>query len=207
MGYLTTGEAADICGVQTNTIKSWIRKGDLKGVMLPGGHWRIPKQPFVHFLQTWNIPVPEPLLRGEAPARILAVDDDPQIHEFIRGAMEVVQYPTEVYTESDGYSGLIQIGRLQPQLLVLDIMMPEINGLELIHRLKAQPELAGNMRILAFTGAKDRRLVVRKLKEARPDEILFKPVDAQYFIEIVSRLLGKERTDTEGNTTSNAKHA
>jgi len=207
MGYLTTGEAADICGVRTNTIKSWIRKGDLKGVMLPGGHWRIPKQTFVHFLQAWNIPVPEPLLRGEAPARILAVDDDPQAHEFIRGAMEVAQYPTEVYTESDGYSGLIQIGRIQPQLLVLDIMMPGINGLEFIHRLKAQPELSGTMRILVLTGAKDGRLLMRKLKEAGPDEILFKPVGVQHFTKTVGRLLGKKCTETEGNTTSNAKHA
>ena len=201
MDYLTTGEAARICGVRVNTIKRWIQKESIEAVLTPGGHWRIPKQAFMRFLHTWQIPVPMRLNRGETNTRILIVDDDPQIHDLVRGAMDLAPFLCEVSSAYDGYAGLVQIGLIRPQLLVLDIMMPEINGLEMIQRLKNQPELGEGMRILALTGARDRRLVVRKLKEAGPDATLFKPVGIQELLETSERLLGGKTPANKRKTT------
>ncbi len=192
MDYLTTGEAARICGVRVNTIKHWIHKGSIEAVLTPGGHWRIPRQAFVRFLHTWQIPTPTALQEKKEATRILIVDDDPQTHDLVRGAMDLAPFSCEVSSAYDGYAGLVQIGLIRPQLLVLDIMMPEINGLEMIQRLKKQPELGEGMRILALTGAQDRKLVVRKLREAGPDAILFKPVGIQEFLQTSERLLGEK---------------
>jgi len=192
--YLTTGEAARICGVHINTIKGWIRRGAIEAALMPGGHWRIPKTAFLVFLQQCNTPLSESLVQHESPVRILIADDDPEMQDFVRGAMECAPFSCQTYTADDGYSALIQIGHIQPQLLLLDIMMPEINGLELIRRLRKQPELTGGMRILVFTGAQDSRLVISGLHAARPDEILFKPASVEQLVTAATRLLGKEDT-------------
>ncbi len=198
MDYLTTGEAAKTCGVRINTIKHWIQKGNFEAVLTPGGHWRIPKQSFEAFLHTWNAHTPKSQPHAEA-MRILIVDDDPQMHDFVHGAMSTSCYTCEISSAYDGYAGLMQIGLIQPHLLVLDIMLPEINGLEIIRRLKDQPELSKDMRILALTGAQDRKLVVNKLKAAAPDAILFKPVNIEELLQTSEQLLGDSRSANKRN--------
>ncbi len=201
MDYMTTGEAARICDVRVNTIKHWIQKGSIEAVLTPGGHWRIPKEAFSRFLHAWNIPAPITFQEKKETPRILIVDDDPQIHELIRGAMDLAPFSCEVSSAYDGYAGLVQIGLIRPQLLILDVMMPEINGLEMIQRLKMQPELGEGMCILALTGARDRKLVVRRLEEAGPDAILFKPVDIQELLKMSERLLGGKTRANRRKTT------
>jgi|GEM_PF-1216308 len=198
MKYLTTGEAADICGVQVNTIKRWIRAKEIDAIQTPGGHWRIPRDTFIQFLNAYRIQAPDTLLEPREKHRILVVDDDPGIHVFVRGAMEMAPFPNTVDEAYDGYTGLIKIGLIRPRLLVLDIMLPEINGLEMIQRLKAQAGLQENMSILVLTGARDRALVVRKLKEAAPDAILFKPVGVEELLQTATRLVLGQRH--AGNT-------
>jgi len=200
MDYLTTGEAAKACGVRINTIKHWIQKGNFEAVLTPGGHWRILKPSFEDFLRTWNANVLQPQQHTEA-MRILIVDDDPQIHDLVHGAMALSRYPCDISSAYDGYAGLIQIGLMRPQLLVLDIMLPEINGLEIIRRLKDQPDLRKNMRILALTGAQDRKLVVNKLKAAAPDAILFKPAGIQELLNISELLLEQSASANKRNIT------
>jgi len=200
MDYLTTGEAAGICGVRINTIKRWIRKGRLQAVLTPGGHWRIPKQAFAHFLHTWKIPAPKALREKEEVCRILVVDDDPQIHDLVRGAMDMAPWACEVSSAYNGYAGLVQIGRIRPQLLILDIMLPEINGLEMLRRLRNQPEPGRDMRILVLTGVRDNKLVLRKLKEAAPDAILFKPAGVHELLQTSERLLGGKTPENRRET-------
>ena len=202
--HLTTGKAARICGVHVNTIKGWIRKGVLPAKLMPSGHWRITRKAFLDFLQEFDFPIPDELRRRQDVSRILVVDDDPFVLDFVEGAMASAPFASEVHTADDGYSALLKIGHIKPQLLVLDIMMPGINGLELIHRLREQPELTGGMRILVLTGAKDRRLVVQRLKQARPDEILYKPASIEQLLGAASRLLGKEIPEEKGDSYSHA---
>ena len=183
MDYLTTGEAARMCGVGVNTIKRWIRQGRLPYMQTPGGHWRLPRHDFLHFIASMR-----PTRTEDAP-RVLVVDDDAQACDFVRGAIACASIDCEVECAHDGYTGLIQIGRLHPALLVLDIMMPEINGLELLHRLRSRPELCTGMKILVYTGARDRRLVMRKVEESRPDAILLKPTGVEDFLHVALPLL------------------
>ncbi|EAU55553.1 excisionase [Mariprofundus ferrooxydans] len=196
LNLITTGKAARICGVGLNTIKSWIRSGHIRGIQLPSGHWRIPAVELDRFLATAEFnsgaknrkPLQSVDSNGERP-RVLVVDDDPQMHVFIEDACGVGGMDAEFVFSSDGYAGLIEIGRFKPHLLVLDIMMPEINGLELIQRIKKDVELARSMPVLVITGAQNRRLVMHRLEQAGPDAILHKPVAAPVLIETMRSLL------------------
>lgn len=197
-GFVTTGEVARRCGVQINTVKNWIQSGLLPAVRTPGGHWRIAADDFARFLQRQGY-VPE---AAKAPVgqthktegadercRILIVDDDPETREFVSGALDLLDLPHEVRQAADGYEGLIEIGRFSPHLLLLDIMMPEINGLEVISRLRQRGGPERDMAIVVLTGVSDRPLVLRRLRDAAPDAILAKPVSASVLIDVCRELL------------------
>ncbi|TLS67674.1 response regulator [Mariprofundus erugo] len=203
---MTTGKAARICGVGLNTIKSWIRSGHIKAIQLPSGHWRISAAELDRFLASAgqkNGPEEERCVEPAAAAesfRILVVDDDPHIHSFVEDACMMGGINAEFVFAHDGYAGLIEIGRFTPHLLVLDIMMPEINGLELIERIKKDAELAATMSTLVLTGAQDRRLVMQRLSKAGPDAVLHKPVAVPTLVETIGSLLmaGKQQVVAHG---------
>jgi len=188
--YLTTGEAAKRCGVKLNTIKNWIRNGDISAIQTPGGHWRIPKASFSLFINKFNTHITQSSADVMvAKKRILVIDDDISAHELVLGALEMYCADYEVYSSYDGYSGLIEIGRLQPDLILLDIMMPDINGLEIIHRLKDCNTPLPNAKIIAITAASDRRLVVDRIHKANIEGMLFKPLDISALIHSVQGVL------------------
>ncbi len=194
--YLTTGEAAKACGVKLNTIKNWIRHGDITAIRTPGGHWRIPKTTFMAFMDTFNSPAtPSDTASDITKKRILVIDDDIAAHDLIVGALDMHGSNYDLHSAHDGYSGLIEIGRLQPDLILLDIMMPDINGLEIIHRLKAADSPLPGARVIAITAASDRRLVVNRIRNAGIEALLFKPLDIEALIGTVRYALSNEIHD------------
>lgn len=196
--YFTTGEAAKACGVKLNTIKNWIRNGNISAIKTPGGHWRIPKAPFMAFMEAFNTPA-VPSATAPTEKRILIIDDDPGAHVLIAGTLEMCGSNYEVHSAHNGYSGLIEIGRLQPDLILLDIMMPDINGLEIIHRLKSPDSPLPDARIIAITAASDRRLVVNRIRNAGIEQLMFKPLDIKALIGTVQHVLGDDMHDQAMN--------
>lgn len=183
MVYKTTGEAARILGVGLNTIKRWIISGDLRGVLTPGGHWRIPEDELQSFMSQRGMPA---LAKNEPiPARVLIVDDDPSACALLGGMLEQADFPTEIKCAQDGYSGLIQVGAWQPHVLVLDILMPGINGLEVLRRLKAGPDL-GDMAIVVVTANFDQPNVIQAVQAQGVAALLRKPVDTKQFLSAIA---------------------
>jgi len=184
--YITTGKASRMCGVGINTMKRWIQKGELKCVITPGGHWRIAEDEFQRFMDKMRADRFKP-----AASKVLLIEDDPAMCSLIEGAFELASYETDFDCAHDGYSGLMKIGAMQPDLIVLDIMLPEINGLELMHRVRTS-EISRDARILVITGAGDRRLVKRALDKAGPDAVFLKPFDIDQLINTAYTLLSNE---------------
>jgi len=185
--YITTGKASRMCGVGINTMKRWIQKGELKCVITPGGHWRIAEDEFQCFLDKLRTDRFKPAVIG----KVLLIEDDPAMRSLVEGAFELAGYETDFDCAYDGYSGLMKIGDMRPDLVVLDIMLPEINGLELMQRIRTS-EISRGARILVITGAGDRRLVKRALDKARPDAVFLKPFDIDLLINTAYRLLSNE---------------
>jgi len=186
MHYITTGKAAKRCGVGINTMKRWIKKGELACVITPGGHRRIAEDEFERFLTKLHATE-----KNTTPHKILLIEDDPDMCALIEGAFDLASLHVQFQCERDGYSGLMAIGAMQPDLILLDIMLPEINGLELIQRIR-HSALCQDVKIVVITGAGDRRLVKKSLDNAALDAVFFKPFNIEQLIHTAQNLLQGE---------------
>jgi len=172
--YLTTGEVARRLGVGLNTVKRWIANGLLRGVQTPGGHWRIPEDSLEAFLRDRG------MLDIGRPMRVLVVDDEPPVCLLLSDMLQQCWPEIEVKSVQDGYTGLVEIGRWRPDILLLDIFMPGIDGLEVLRRLRADEALRGDMDIIVITAGYDRPEIRRQLS-GQADAVLSKPVELNAF--------------------------
>ncbi len=133
------------------SINKWIGDGRLSAFRTPGGHRRIRAADLVAFLTAHQMPVPDRL----APAalrRLLVVDDDEKLLEGFRRMMRPYEHRVVVSTAANGIDALVMVGALKPQLVLLDVFMPEVDGFEVCRRLAANPETA-DINILLCTGS------------------------------------------------------
>lgn len=193
MKYITTGNAARLCGVGINTIKRWIQKGELQCVKTPGGHWRIAEDEFQRFLQQLQS---NEIISTKPIYKVLLIEDDQSMCALIEAAFDLAHFENQFESVHDGYAGLMKIGAMQPDLIILDIMLPEINGLELIHRIRTFGGCQ-SIRIMVITGAGDRRLVKKGLDKAQPDALFLKPFSIEQLVEQASLLLQGEQSTEE----------
>ncbi len=181
----TTGEAAKVCKVSQQTIIRCFDTGRLSGFRVPGSKFRrIPRDELIKFMRANNIPV-EALDQGKR--RVLVVDDDPNIVDlFVDLLSGDGRY--EVKTASTGYDAGIMTERFKPHLLVLDYMLPDLNGNIVCERVRAMSELA-ETRILFVSGVVA-RAEVDALLRAGADEFLQKPFDVDQLSATIERLSG-----------------
>lgn len=127
------------------------------------------------------------------PPLILIVEDNPASLDILQTRLKTHNY--EVITATDGEEGLVKARKKQPDLILLDIMMPKMDGLEVCRRLKGDPSLPF-IPIIMVTAKADSKDVVAGL-EAGGDEYLRKPVDhAALVARVKSMLRIKELHDT-----------
>ncbi|HEU5393277.1 MAG TPA: response regulator, partial [Candidatus Methylomirabilis sp.] len=119
------------------------------------------------------------------PPRILIVDDNPQNLDIFRTRLGVHGY--EILTASDGEEGLAAAREKLPDLILLDVMMPKMDGIEVCRRLKQDPTLPF-MPIIMATAKADSKDIVAGL-EAGGDEYLTKPVDQAAMVARVKSML------------------
>ena len=132
----TPNDVGMILGVHHNTIKNWIKGNQVLAFQTVGGHYRVPRREVVRLIKDRGLPVPEEL---QGPMGLVYVVDD---DELIRRAMEdALDDSYEVYSFSNGFDALMQMGRLKPDLLVLDIYMPGIDGFALVKKIRKDEKL------------------------------------------------------------------
>ena len=142
----TTGEIAGICNVTINAVKKWIASGKLIAFRTPGGHYRVRRDEFVDFLDRYKLDIRDSVFPDRK--RVLIVDDEKDVVEFIRSSIESMDNGYEIETAAEGYEALIKVGDFKPQLLILDIKMPNLDGFEVCRRIKAKTD---GIKILAVT--------------------------------------------------------
>ena len=165
----TTHDIAKFCDVYPSTAANWIREGKLKSYHTAGGHNRVSREDLLSFLSRLNIPIPPALT---ARIRVLVVDDDAEsVKIFVRAFSRHDEYETEVC--GDGIEALIRIGRCPPDLVILDIALPRMDGVQVCRVLKSKPETRG-IKVIAVSG---KRIPEKKLLEVKVDAFFRKPVD------------------------------
>jgi len=182
---LTTSEVAQYCQVTNDGVVKWIKAKKLKAYSTPGGHYRIRKSDFREFLGRYGMPV-DPNFFAEEKKRILVVDDETNIVEVISQALGD-SATFQVSTASDGYEAGLKIGTFKPDLIILDIMMPHMDGIEVCKRIKANPDTEG-IKVVAITGHPEQGNIDRAYRSGA-DLCLMKPLQIEHLRREVGRLL------------------
>lgn len=180
--YLTTAEAAHHAQVSIPSIRNWIRTGQLRASTTPGRHRRIAVADFQQFLREHGLP-PYPVRSSEL--RILIADDESEVVDLLVDYLRGDARRFKLETAMDGYEALIKIGSFKPSIVILDVVMPRLDGVEVCRRLKANPETR-NIKILGVTGYPDR---IPALLEAGADACVTKPMDLAHVRQELERLL------------------
>jgi two-component system, OmpR family, response regulator len=180
----TTGEAAEICKVSQQTIIRCFDSGRLKGFRVPGSRFRrIPREALLAFMKENGIPA-DALDNGKK--RILVVDDDPEIVELFVDVLER-DGRFEVRTGMSGYDAGITTQEFNPDLIILDYMLPDINGNVVCKTIRSNPNFE-NIKIIIVSGVVNQE-EINDLLKAGADEFVKKPFNIEKLIERVGQLL------------------
>jgi excisionase family DNA binding protein len=183
----TTHDIARFCGVYPSSVVNWINSGKLKSFQTAGGHHRVTKEELLAFMRQLEIPIP---VEVAGRARILIVDDDEEFASAAKRAFAPYSDRYEAMSCGDGVDALIRIGQTPPDLVILDMVMPKMDGLQVCKVLRARPETR-RIKIIAVSGKK---LAVseKKLEESGIDAFFRKPLDISALLEKAVQLLVAE---------------
>lgn len=155
--FLTTREAAKVLGISTRTAQLWVEKGFLEAWKTEGGHRRISRTSVEHML-AGKLPCPSPKetltpkkYDQTGNLKILIAEDDVTLLKLYTTAINSWKLPLEIITGKNGIEALVQIGRHAPSILIIDLCMPGMDGIQLIRSMSAS-DWASGMDILVVTG-------------------------------------------------------
>jgi len=186
---LTTFEAAKLCRVSYNTIKNWIKRDLLSAYRTAGGHLRIKSDDLRIFCREHGIPMDE----KSAPVRrkVLVVDDEESVRVAINDALQNYHEKLEVFTASDGFEAGSQMESVRPDIVILDLVMPGMDGFKVCQNIRRSPAL-GHTKIMVLTGFGSERNIERA-QDLGADVCLSKPIDRAVLFESVEALLKPRR--------------
>ena len=180
----TTGEAAEICKVSQQTIIRCFDSGRLRGFRVPGSRFRrIPRDALIAFMKDNGIP-PDALDSGKS--KILVVDDDPEIVELFVDVLER-DGRFEVKTANTGYDAGMLTQEFDPDLIILDYMLPDINGNVVCQTIRQKPEFE-HTKVIIVSGVVNQD-EINDLLKAGADEFIKKPFNIEKVIERIGQLL------------------
>lgn len=182
--FLSTRQAAQRLGVSLGTVQNMVENGVLDAWKTAGGHRRIPASSVDALLAKRRKQIARSN-DGGGHLDILIAEDDQTLQKLYRMTFDSWKLPVELRIVGDGFEGLLQVGQRMPDILIADLMMPGMDGFEMIRRLRAMPELSPmDIIVVSAVDAKEIRQ-----REIPADVTVFgKPIP---FHEIKGFLLGR----------------
>lgn len=180
----TTGEAADICQVSQQTIIRCFDSGRLEGFRVPGSRFRrIPRESLIKFMKTNAIPL-DGLESGKK--KVLIVDDDAEIVDLL---VEVLSRDGrfDIKTATSGYEAGMHTQQFRPDCILLDYMLPDVNGNVVCHTIRRNPEFE-HIKIIIVSGVIKQDEIDLLLKSGAQDFIK-KPFDINELMKRVCNTL------------------
>ena len=183
----TTGEAAKICKVSQQTIIRCFDSGQLKGFRVPGSRFRrIPRDSLFRFMRENGIPT-DALESGRR--KVLVVDDEPEVVQIIKDALQA-DGRFETRDVDNGFAAGMVAKEYHPDLMVLDIMLPDINGKAVCELVRRDPSMS-DIKVFCISGMIEEDKI-DELREAGADEFMPKPLDVDDLIRRICKLLDIE---------------
>jgi len=182
---LTTHQIASMLGVSDQSVANWVDAGHLLASRTPGGHRRIEVGDLVAFLREQGVSVPQELL--PASMTILVVDDEPEVAESVADLLRHHCPKYRVVTATDGFAAGRLVSDLLPDLVLLDLYMPGLDGFEVCRRIKSDPKTTDIM-VVAMT-AHHTDEAEQAITEAGAEVCFAKPLLGEALAEIICDLL------------------
>ena len=177
--WLTLGQAAKYLGVAQSTIRKWSDHGRLPAFYTPGGHRRYRRRDLDAFLERSG-----PAAREQTGPSILVVDDDPGVRALIRTSLEFEGF--RVREAGSAEEGLDATEAERPDLMLVDVMMPHIDGWEMLRRV--QERHGGAIRVVMFSGKVDERDLAAAT-ERGAEGFIGKPFDPEQLVSQAKQIL------------------
>ena len=178
--WLTLGQAAKYLGVAQSTIRKWSDQGRVPAFYTPGGHRRYRRSDLEAFLERSG-----PGGRDQTGPRVLIVDDDEGTRAFVRASLELEGF--EVSEAESGNVGLAALEQETPDLILLDVMMPQMDGWEMLRRVQEQH--GGAIPVVMFSGKVDESSA-GEAEERGASGFIGKPFDPQQLVDRAKQILG-----------------
>ena len=178
--YFTASEVARLLLVSTNSVRVWTNKGLLKTELTLGGHRRFPRREIERLVRerqaTSHLERPEEV-------RILIIDDDEALCQILEEGIKNAMPQAQVSIANDGFSGGMLARSTNPEVILLDLRMPGLDGFQVCTLLKAD-EVTRRIRIIAITGSQS-EADEAKIREAGAESLVTKPVDIPALLELI----------------------
>ncbi len=169
--FLTPNEVAKALMVSPVTVRQWAQKGLLEAHTTAGGHRRFSRAVVEEFARQRGVRLPG------ARERLLIVDDNRQFNAYLVALFSARVTDLEIFSAYDGFDAGRQVQARKPTVVLLDIMMPGIDGIEVCRSLKGDPETA-HIRVVAMTGYHTPE-VENKILAAGAQVLLSKPFSSE----------------------------
>lgn len=179
--WLTLGQAAIYLGVAQSTMRKWTDSGQVSSFKTPGGHRRYRRADLDQFLEGAGRSSPS---ASDAPL-VLIVDDDPKLREYVRVNLEAEGYAVREAGSAD--EGLAVLDEQAPDLILLDVMMPRVDGWEMLRHVQERHGV-GAIPVIMFSGKVDERSAAEAASRGAQG-FIGKPFDPRALIESTKQLL------------------
>jgi len=178
----TTGEAAQVCSVSQQTIIRCFDSGRLEGFRIPGSRFRrIPRESLIKFMKDNDMPLDR---FDSGKKKVLIVDDDPEIVELMVDVL-TRDGRFDVKTASSGYDAGLITQQFCPDLIILDYMLPDVNGNVVCQTIKSNAEFS-DTKIIIVSGVVNQSEIADLLK-AGAEDFMKKPFN---ITELVDKIAG-----------------
>ena len=190
--YYSTVEAAKLLGVSVRTVQLWVENGSLEAWKTAGGHRRIVSSSVDDYISAQNIDTEQ----RSTNKTILVVEDNPTVSKFYEAAINSWKLPIDVIVKNDGFEGLVEIGRHVPDLVISDVYMPGMDGLQMI-RSMYKSNLLTSEQIIIISGLTDESIQDRGGIPAGVDSFS-KPVDIEQLKKaVINKLSLKQIAESQ----------
>jgi excisionase family DNA binding protein len=151
---MTTREAGETLGVAVRTVQLWVEAGVLPAWRTAGGHRRIARSAVEKLLaerQNDLAPVQGQVRGSPLAVKLLLVEDEPVSLHVFSGVVSSWNFPVELVTATNGFEGLVRIGEMRPDIVVTDLVMPGMDGFEMLRALKKAGSGFGSIKMLVVS--------------------------------------------------------
>lgn len=188
----TTFETAKLCHVSPLSIINWVNAGRLPAFRTPGGHRRIRREDLIRFMQENGIPLADELKEGSGRPKVLVVDDEAPIREVMSEHLSTRSRPYEVLTAADGFEAGRLVATYRPEVVLLDLKMPGLDGFQICRTIKADPE-SSKTTIIAMTGYHSPETEARIL-ECGAIRCFSKPIEVKVLSAFIDSVFDQQQT-------------